>query len=78
MKSKTLVEDRCVVPLTSYLLLSIKSPYIFGAPSDGKNVLRGVQNRIPHCVENQDKYSPRHFDLTQTKVTLLCVMLPQS
>lgn len=50
MKSKTLVEDRCVVPLTSYLLLPIKSPGIFGAPSNGKDVLRGVQNRIPHCI----------------------------
>jgi hypothetical protein len=39
MKSKTLVEDRCVVPLTSYLLLPIKSPGIFGAPSNGKDVL---------------------------------------
>lgn len=50
MKSKTFVEDRCVVPLTSYLLLPIKSPGIFGAPSNGKDVLRGVQNRIPHCI----------------------------
>ena len=55
MKSKTFVEDRCVVPLTSHLLLPIKSPGIFGAPSNGKDVLRGVQNRIPHCVENKDK-----------------------
>lgn len=47
---KTSDEDICIVPLTSQTLLPIISPGIFGAPSDGKNVLRGVQNRIPHCI----------------------------
>lgn len=50
MISKALVEDMCVVPLTSQTPLLIISLGICGAPSDGKNVLSGVQNRIPHCI----------------------------
>lgn len=49
-KRSNLVGEWFTVPLTSPMLLSMTSAGILDAPSDGSNVLRGVQNRCAHSV----------------------------
>jgi len=49
-KRSHIVGEWFTVPLTSHILLSITSAGILDAPSDGSNVLRGVQNRCAHSV----------------------------